>query len=174
MCIRDRGVPGDYRRAAVECDRDWNGTLPGSVGAFEGYLASLPPVIGLGFGPFGEWSAEVDTLIGQVADIASACPAWAAATGRRRRAAGTRTGRGRTFIARCSGRSRGAGTRRWTACSTARRRRTRVTRSTAASWMTLPTNPALPTLGTPPPSEERSGAHPAAAPKLSLYIWPCI
>ena len=126
-------------------------------------------------GAYGEWSAEVDTLIGQVAEIASACPeGWAVATGRRRRAAGTRTGRGRTFIARCSGRSRGAGTRRWTACSTARRRRMRVTRSTAASWMTLPTNPALPTLGTPPASEERSGAHPAAAPKLSLYIWPCI
>ena len=62
-------MPGDYRRAAVECDRDWNGTLPGSVGAFEGYLASLPPVIGLGFGGCGEWSAEVDTLIGQVAEI---------------------------------------------------------------------------------------------------------
>ena len=75
---RARGVPGDYRRAAVECDRDWNETLlPGSVGAFEGYLASLPPVIGLGFGGYGEWSAEVDTLIGQVAEIASACPeAW--------------------------------------------------------------------------------------------------
>ena len=71
---RARGVPGDYRRAAVECDRDWNGTLPGSVGAFEGYLASLPPVIGLGFGPYGEWSAEVDTLIGQAAEIGSACP----------------------------------------------------------------------------------------------------
>ena len=41
---------------------------------FEGYLASLPPVIGLGFGAYGEWSAEVDTLIGQVAEIASACP----------------------------------------------------------------------------------------------------
>ena len=26
------------------------------------------------------------------------------------------------------------------------------------------------TVGTPPASEERSGAHPAAAPKLSLYI----
>ena len=71
---RARGVPGDYRRAAVECDRHWNGTLPGTAGAFEGYLASLPPVIGLGFGAFGEWSAEVDTLIGQVAEIASACP----------------------------------------------------------------------------------------------------
>ena len=71
---RARGVPGDYRRAAVECDRDWNGTLPGSVGAFEGYLASLPPVIGLGFGGCGDWSAEVDTLIGQAAEIGSACP----------------------------------------------------------------------------------------------------
>ena len=61
---RARGVPGDNQRAAVECDREWNGTLPGSVGAFEGYLASLPPVIGLGFGAFGERSKEVDTLIG--------------------------------------------------------------------------------------------------------------
>ena len=93
---------------------------------------------------------------------------WAAAMGRRRRAAGTRTGRGRTFIARCSGRSRGAGTRRWTACSTARRRRMWATRNTAARWMIPPTTPALLTLGTPPVSEERSGAHPAAAPKLSL------
>ena len=61
---RARGVPGDNQRAAVECDREWNGALPGSVGAFEGYLASLPPVIGLGFGAFGERSKEVDTLIG--------------------------------------------------------------------------------------------------------------
>ena len=69
--------------------------------------------------------AEVDRLIGQVAEIASACPeSLAAVMGRRRRAAGTRTGRGRTFIARRSGRSRGAGTRRWTAFSIARRRRT--------------------------------------------------
>ena len=31
---RARGVPGDYRRAAVECDRDWNETLlPGSDAA---------------------------------------------------------------------------------------------------------------------------------------------
>ena len=44
--------------------------------------------------------------------------------GRRRRADGTRTGRGRTFIARRSGRSRGAGTLRWTACFTAQRRPT--------------------------------------------------
>ena len=67
--------------------------------------------------------------------------------------------------ARCSGRSRGAGTRRWTACSTARRRRMRVTRSTAASWMTLPTTPAFPMPGTPVVSEERSKADPAVAPK---------
>ena len=87
---RARGVPGDYRRAAVECDRAWNGTLPGTAGAFEGYLASLPPVIGLGFGPFGEWSSEVDTLIGQVAEIASACPllSWADAGARPVRALG--------------------------------------------------------------------------------------
>ena len=31
-------------------------------------------MIGLGFGPYGEWSAEVDTLIGQAAEIGSACP----------------------------------------------------------------------------------------------------
>ena len=52
----------------------WNGTPAGATGAFEGYLASLPPVLGLGFGAFGEWSSEVDTLIGQMADIASEVP----------------------------------------------------------------------------------------------------
>ncbi len=35
---------------------------------------TLPPVLGLGFGAFGEWSAEVDTLIGQMAEIASEVP----------------------------------------------------------------------------------------------------
>ena len=44
------------------------------VERFLGYLASLPPVLGLGFGAFGKWSAEVDTLIGQMADIASEVP----------------------------------------------------------------------------------------------------
>ena len=32
------------------------------------------PVIGLGFGGYGEWSKEVDSLIGQLAEIASAVP----------------------------------------------------------------------------------------------------
>ena len=71
---RARQVPAEYRRSAVKCDRDWNGTPAGDTGAFEGYLASLPPVLGLGFGAFGVWSAEVDTLIGQMADIASEVP----------------------------------------------------------------------------------------------------
>ena len=37
-----------------------------------------------------------------------------------------------------------------------------------------PKTPALLTLGIPPVSKQRSGANPAAAPKLSLCIWPCI
>ena len=52
----------------------WNGTLPGTAGTFEAYLRSLPPVIGLGFGGYGEWSKEVDSHIGQLAEIASAVP----------------------------------------------------------------------------------------------------
>lgn len=71
---RARQVPAEYRRAAAKCDSAWNGAPSGSTGAFEGYLASLPPVLGLGFGAFGEWSAEVDTLIGQMANIASDMP----------------------------------------------------------------------------------------------------
>ncbi len=35
---------------------------------------SLPPVIGLGFGGYAEWSKEVDTLIGQLAEITSEVP----------------------------------------------------------------------------------------------------
>ena len=33
--------------------------LPGSVGAFEAYLASISPDIRLGFGAFGEWSKRL-------------------------------------------------------------------------------------------------------------------
>ena len=71
---RARAVLGEYLRSAIECDQTWNGTLPGSVGTFEAYLRSLPSVIGLGFGGYGEWSKEVDTLIGQLAEIASGVP----------------------------------------------------------------------------------------------------
>ena len=71
---RARQVPAEYRRAAVKCDNERNGTPAGATGAFEGHLASLPPVLGLGFRAFGEWSAEAETLIGQMADIASEVP----------------------------------------------------------------------------------------------------
>ena len=71
---RARAVPGEYLRSAIQCDRTWNGTPPGTVGTFEAYLRSLPPVIGLDFGGYGEWSKEVDSLIGQLAEIASAVP----------------------------------------------------------------------------------------------------
>ena len=71
---RARRVPNEYRRAAVKCDSEWNGTPADTTGAFEEYLASLPPVLGLGFGAFGEGSTEVDTLIGQMAEIASEVP----------------------------------------------------------------------------------------------------
>ena len=71
---RARAVPGEYLRSAIQCDRTWNETPPGTVGTFEAYLRSLPPVIGLGFGGYGEWSKEVDSLIGQLAEIASEVP----------------------------------------------------------------------------------------------------
>ena len=67
-------VPGEYLWSAIDCDRTWNGTLPGSVGALEAYMRPLPHVIRLAFGGFGEWSKEVDTLIGQLAEIASEVP----------------------------------------------------------------------------------------------------
>ena len=71
---RARAVPGEYLRSAIKCDQTWNGTPPGTVGTFEAYLRSLSPAIGLGFGGYGEWSKEVDSLIGQLAEIASAVP----------------------------------------------------------------------------------------------------
>ncbi len=37
-------------------------------------MRPLPPVTGLAFGEFGEWSKEVSTLIGQLAEIASEVP----------------------------------------------------------------------------------------------------
>ena len=71
---RARAVPGEYLRSAIQCDQTWKGTPPGTVGTFEAYLRSLPPAIGLGFGGYGEWSKEVSTLIGQLAEIASEVP----------------------------------------------------------------------------------------------------
>ena len=59
---------------AIECDRTWNGTPPGSIGASEEYWRSIQPALGLAFGAFGEWSKEVGTLIGQLAEVASAVP----------------------------------------------------------------------------------------------------
>ena len=37
-------------------------------------MRSLPPVIGLGFGGYGEWSKEVDNFIGQLTEITSEVP----------------------------------------------------------------------------------------------------
>ena len=37
-------------------------------------LATLPPVIGLGFGAYSEWSSEVDKLIGQMAELGGQHP----------------------------------------------------------------------------------------------------
>ena len=59
---RARAVPGEYLRSAIQCDQTWNGTQPGAVGTFEAYLRSLPPVIGLGFGGYGEWSKELSLI----------------------------------------------------------------------------------------------------------------
>ena len=75
MDQRARAVPGEYLRSAIECEQTWNGRPPGTVGTLEAYLRLLPPVIGLGFGGYGEWrKVEVGTLIGQLAEIASAVP----------------------------------------------------------------------------------------------------
>ena len=71
MDQRAKAVSGEYLRSAIDCDRTWNGTLLGSVRMFEAYMRSLPPVIGLTFGAVSEWSKKVDTLIGQLAEIAS-------------------------------------------------------------------------------------------------------
>ena len=76
----------------------------------------------------------ISMLIGQLAEIASEVPErlGSGTMGRRRRVDNMRTGRGRNSIARAFGRSRGAGTQRWTVSSSARRRRTQETRSSAA------------------------------------------
>ena len=154
---RARRVPADYRRAAVKCDSVWNGTPAGVTGAFEGYLASLPPVLGLGFGAFGEWSSEVDTLIGQMAEIAWKC------------AGAMRTGRGKISTERASGSSRGADMPRWIASSSSRRRRTWGTRNSVAGWMTPLMTLAFLMLGTPLTHEGRLGEGPAVAPRR--YRW---
>lgn len=54
---RARLVPGDCQQKVVECDHDWNGMAPGLTGAFGGYLALLPPLMGLGFRGWGEWGS---------------------------------------------------------------------------------------------------------------------
>ena len=71
---RARTVPTEYRALAVAASRKWCDTAVGDVGPFETFLATLPPVIGLGFGAYSEWSSEVDKLIGQMAELGGQHP----------------------------------------------------------------------------------------------------
>ena len=64
---------------AVAASRKWCGTTVGDVGPFETFLATLPPVIGLGFGAYSEWSSEVDKLIGQMAELGGQVSVFGAA-----------------------------------------------------------------------------------------------
>ena len=106
-------------------------------------------------------SLLLDTLIGQAAEIGSACPEWAAVMGRRKRAGAMRTGRGKISTERASGSSRGADMPRWIASSSSLRRRTWGTRNSVAGWMTPLTTLAFLMLGTPLTHVGRQGGGPS-------------
>ena len=74
MTLRARKVPSDYTRKALDVDRKFNGCLPGVPGPVSAKLASMPPVIGLAFGACGEWSTEMDKIVGHIADTRSRLP----------------------------------------------------------------------------------------------------
>lgn len=67
-------VPPAYKLLASKADVKWNLLPAGTDGPFQRYLAYLPLVIRLAFGAFSEWSASVDLLIGQMAELGSSCP----------------------------------------------------------------------------------------------------
>ena len=74
VALRARKVPSDYTRKAEQVDVTYNGCQPGVPGPVSAKLASMPPVIGLAFGACGEWSTEVDKIVGHIADTGSLLP----------------------------------------------------------------------------------------------------
>jgi hypothetical protein len=67
-------VPAEYRSAAREVDRKYNGTPAGTVGPVETLLNSMPQVGCFSVGAFGEVNKAVGLFLGKLADKGSDVP----------------------------------------------------------------------------------------------------
>jgi hypothetical protein len=67
-------VPAEYRSAAREVDRKYNGTPAGTVGPVETLLNSMPQVGCFSVGAFGEVNKTVGLFLGKLAEKGSDVP----------------------------------------------------------------------------------------------------
>ena len=67
-------VPAEYRSAARDVDRKYNGTPAGTVGPVEAMLNSMPQVGCFSVGAFGEVNKAVGAFLGKLADKGSDVP----------------------------------------------------------------------------------------------------
>jgi len=68
-------VPAQYKRRAMQADREYNDTPVGTVGPVEAKLASMAPVECFSVGAFGETNSAVSTFLGSLAEKGSDRPA---------------------------------------------------------------------------------------------------
>ena len=66
--LRADSLPAEYLRKARNCDLDFCGTAPGTIGPVEAKLRSYPPLLKLVSGPFGEFSGDTHELLQVMAD----------------------------------------------------------------------------------------------------------
>ncbi len=68
-------VPAQYKRRAMQADREYNDTPVGTVGPVEAKLASMAPFECFSVGAFGETNSAVSAFLGSLAEKGSDRPA---------------------------------------------------------------------------------------------------
>ena len=68
MNSRARQLPAEYKAKVANIDWEFHGTVPGEVGPLQERLESLGQLLCLCVGAFGDVSADLERLIGAIAD----------------------------------------------------------------------------------------------------------
>ena len=66
--LRADKLPAEYVKKARDCDLDYCGTVPGTIGPVEAKLRSYPPLMKLVSGPNAEFSGDTHELLQVMAD----------------------------------------------------------------------------------------------------------
>ena len=68
MNRRARQLPAEYKLKVAKVDREFHGSVPGEVGPLQERLESLGELLCLCVGAFGDISADLERLIGAIAE----------------------------------------------------------------------------------------------------------